>query len=84
MGESERLISDFIEITNIWQMEGCLVTMDIEKTFDSLEHKFLISILKKFGFGENFLLWIEIILKTQESCVGWTTTKYFKVKRGDH
>ena len=51
-------------------MEGCLVTMDIEKTFDSLEHKFLISILKKFGFGENFLLWIEIILKTQESCVG--------------
>ena len=58
--------------------------MDVEKAFDSLDHKFLISVLKKFGFGQNFISWIEIILKNQESCVinGGTTTKYFKLNRG--
>ena len=65
-------------------MEGFLVTMDVEKAFDSLEHKFLISVSKKFGFGQNLILWAEIILKNQESCVinGGTTTKYFKLNRG--
>ena len=65
-------------------MEGFLVTMDVEKAFDSLDHKFLISVLKKFGFGQNFISWIEIILKNQESCVinGGTATKYFKLNRG--
>ena len=65
-------------------MEGFLVTMDIAKAFDTLDHKFLISVLKKFGFGQNFVSWIEIILKNQESCVinGGTTTNYFKLNRG--
>ena len=84
IGESGRLISDIIEIANTRQMEEFLVKMDVEKAFDSLGHKFLISVLKKFGFGQNFISWIEIILKNQESCVinGGTTTKYFKLNRG--
>ena len=84
IGESGRLISDIIEIVNIGQMEGFLVTMDVGKAFDSLDQKFLVSVLKKFGFGQNFISWIEIILKNQESCVinGQTTTKYFKLNRG--
>ena len=58
--------------------------MDVEKAFDTLDHKFLISVLKKFGFGQNFISWIEIILKNQESCVinGGKTTKYFKLNIG--
>ena len=44
-------------------MEGFLVTMNVEKAFD---HKSLISVLKKIGFGQNFISWIEIILKNQE------------------
>ena len=40
--ESGRLISDIIEITEIQNIEGFLVTMDIEKAFDSLDHNFLI------------------------------------------
>ena len=58
--------------------------MDVEKAFDSLDHKFLISVLKKIGFDQNFTSWVEIILKNQESCVinGGTTTKYFKLNRG--
>ena len=78
IGESGRLISDIIEIANTRKMEGFLVTMDVEKAFDSLDHTFLISVLKRFVSS------IEIILKNQESCVinGGTTTKYFKLNRG--
>ena len=55
IGESGRLISDVIEITKIRKI-GFLVTMDIEKAFDSLDHDFLISTLEKYGFGQNFIL----------------------------
>ena len=54
--------------------------MDIEKAFDSLDHIFLISVLKKFGFGKTFITWIEILLKDQQSC--GTTTQYFNLERG--
>ena len=65
-------------------MKRFLVTMDVEEAFDSLDHKFLISVLKKFGFGQNFISWIEIIFKNQESCVinRATAAKYFKLNRG--
>ena len=55
IGESGRLISDIIEITEIRNIEGFLVTMDIEKAFDSLDHNFLIFTLEKYGFGQNFI-----------------------------
>ena len=65
-------------------MEGFVVTMDVEKAFHSLDCKFLISVLKKFGFGQNSISWVELILENQESCVsnGGKTTKYFKLNRG--
>ena len=40
--------------------------MDIGKAFDSLDHSFLISTFKKNGFGQNFILWVKILLKDQE------------------
>ena len=60
--------------------------MDIEKAFDSLDHSSLISVLKKFDFGKNFITWIEILLKDQQSCVinGGTSTQYFNLERGTH
>ena len=64
-------------------MKDFLVTISVEKAFDSLDHKSLISIFKKFGFGQNLISWIEIILKNQESWVinGGTTTQYLKLNR---
>ena len=44
-------------------MKGFLVTMDVEKAFDSLNDKFLILV----GFGQNVISWIEIIWKYQGS-----------------
>ena len=55
IGESGRLISDIIEICGCFNITGFFVTMDIQKAFDSLDHSFLISVLKKFGFGKTLL-----------------------------
>ena len=57
--------------------------MDIEKSFNSLDHTFLTSALEKYGFGKSFISWVKILLKNQESCVlnGSTTTRYFQLGR---
>ena len=64
INKSGRLTSDIIKIANIWQMESFLAYVD-DVFFVSLDHKFLILVLKKIGFGQNFISWIEIFLKTQ-------------------
>ena len=78
------MIAHIIEIINVLSKEEVLVTMDIEKAFDSLNHTFVIFVLKKFGFGNNFVSWIEILISQQESCVinGGNTAQYFHLERG--
>ena len=44
IGESGRLFLDIIHITDIFNKEGFLVTMDIEKGFDSLGDIFVFSV----------------------------------------
>ena len=57
--------------------------MDIEKAFNSLDNDFLLSALKKIGFGENFIHWIKVLLNNQQSCVinGCFTTRYFNLEK---
>ena len=42
ISESGRVISDILEILNTFALEGFLVIVDIEKTFDSVNHCFLL------------------------------------------
>ena len=60
--------------------------MDIEKAFHSLDHNFLLFVLKKFGFGENFIHCLKVLLNKQQSCVinGGFTTQYFNLEKGAH
>ena len=84
IGEATRLVSDILEVTKECNIPGYMVMMDVEKAFDSMDHGFLLEVLKNFGFGENFIKWIRIILTNQESCVmnGGNSTGYFKLERG--
>ena len=63
---------------------GFLLTVDIEKVFDSVNHCFLLHVLQKFRFGIDFVNWIKTILKSQEYYIinSRKTTKYFKLERG--
>ena len=54
VSESGRVILDILEMLNAFAIEGLLVTVDIEKAFDSVNHCFLLQILQKFGFGIDF------------------------------
>ena len=40
---------------DILNMEGYLLEIDIEKSFDFVDHYSLIAILEKYGFKKNFL-----------------------------
>ena len=81
---SSKNIRELSSLTSLVRVSGCLLTVDFEKTFDSLNHKFLIAVLKKYGFGEDFIDWIKILLRDQESCVinGGLTTTYFRLEHG--
>ena len=46
--ESSRLIADIIEVTDIFNKEGFLVTANIKKVFDSLDYAFFL-----FLYGKN-------------------------------
>ena len=57
------------------------MALDIEKAFDSVNHLFLITALETYGFKEDFIKWIQVLIQNLESCVinGGTTTKNFKL-----
>jgi len=84
LGESVRLISDILEMSKKLKVEGFLLTMDIEKAFDSVDHPFLIAALDSMNIAPEFIDWIKVLLKDQESCVfnGGVSTGYFPLSRG--
>ena len=84
IGEGGRLISDILEMSESLNLKGYIVTVDIEKAFDSLSHSFLLACLKKYGYGNDFIKWVERLLECQESCIinRGNTTKYFELQKG--
>ena len=78
------MISDVLEICDKLQIKGFLMTVDIEKAFDSISHCLLIKVLEKYCFEKDFIKWIKILLQNQEACIvnGGSTTNYFKLEKG--
>ena len=66
-------------MSNFLKLKKRLITVDIEKTFDSLNPNFLLKVPENYGFSQNFLRWISILLQNQESCVinGGKTMCYY-------
>lgn len=83
IGEAVRLIDDML-FHSLNNTNGYLVTKDFEKAFDSVAHNFVFKILKLFGFGDSFCLWVKILYTDITSCVmnGGHSTGYFNIERG--
>ena len=84
LGESVRLVSDVLEMSKQFNFDGFLLTIDIEKAFDSVDHTFLIATLESMNLAPDFIDWIKVLLNCQESCVfnGGVSTGYFPLTRG--
>ena len=54
------LIRDVLDMINKTYETGILVSLDQEKAFDRVDHKFLMRTLAKFGFGSDFCRWVSI------------------------
>ncbi|CAG2235175.1 unnamed protein product [Mytilus edulis] len=77
-------VRDIITLVENDDMEGYIVKADQEKAFDRLSHEYMLSVLKKFGFGESFIKWITIFyneINSSVKCNGFLT-KYFAIKNG--
>ena len=61
--ERGRLISDILEISHNLIIKGFLMTLDIEKAIDSVNNLFLITAPEKDGFKEDFIQWIQILIR---------------------
>ena len=52
----------FSNIFNLW---GYILTVHIEKVFGTLSHSFLLTSLKKIGFGYDFIRPTKVLLESQ-------------------
>ena len=59
------------------------MTVDIEKSFDSINHFYLLRVPKKFEFRSEFIKLIKMLIKNLEWCAinDGTTTPCFRLER---
>ena len=79
-----RFIDDIINISNTENYGGMLVSLDYRKAFDTLSKTSIISTLKKFNFGPNFIKFVTTILNDTMASVknaGWHSA-WFSTSRG--
>ena len=84
IGESIRVIQDLIDFADLGEQEGLILSSDSEKAFDSVDHNFWFSVLRKFGFGPCFIQWVKTLLCRSESRImnNGCSIAYFSLHRG--
>ena len=69
ISENIRSILEIMDYTRAKKLPGILLFTDFEKTFDSLEWTFLEKCLNQFGFGPDFIRWVNIFYKYIQSFI---------------
>ncbi len=55
------LVRDLLHLTEIYGLDVGLLSLDQEKEFDRVDYKYIFNTLSAFGFGEQFISWIQIL-----------------------
>lgn len=55
-------------IRDILDQNVGILSLDQEKAFDRVDHRFLFSVLRAFSFGEKFIAWVSL-LYNRASCL---------------
>jgi len=86
---NNRMVEELIELVYNSDENAFLITLDAQKAFDSVDHDYLIKVLKAYKFPQTYIDWVKIIYKNLEASVlvnGFTTDKFRidqSVKQGD-
>lgn len=65
-------------------MYDTILALDYKKAFDSISKEYLLQCFKIFGFGDDFIQWVETLMSKTESAVihyGWVS-EFFPVLSG--
>ena len=84
IGDNIRLIYDLIHYLDNKNIPGMLLCLDFEKAFDSLDWRFMLKVMRAFGFKEGVCRWIETFYKNIKSAVmvNGQISDWFVVERG--
>ena len=69
ISDNLHLIRNVLIFADEKELECALLTLDQAKAFDRVSHKFLFKTLHAFGFGPDFIKWIQILYKNIQSKV---------------
>ena len=78
------LVRDVFDVCKLYNVDIGILSLDQEKAFDRVDHGFLFSTLKAFGFGEGFISWVGLLYEGA-SCmvkVGGGLSRVHSVSKG--
>ncbi|GFR91902.1 Pol-like protein [Elysia marginata] len=76
IAQTIRQIDDVLQMAKIKGTSGYILALDFSMCFDRFSHDYVVYSLQKFGFGENFIKRIRILMSNGRSCInngGWLT-----------
>ncbi|CAM2118585.1 unnamed protein product [Caretta caretta] len=78
------LVRDLLELGRRDGLSFALRSLDQEKAFDTVEHGYLLSTLRAFGFGPQFVGFLQVLYASAEYLVqlNWTLTEPVSFGRG--
>ena len=84
IADNVSLIRDVIDVSRILKLDVGLISLDQEKAFDRVEHKYLWDVLGAFGFSETFISMLKVMYCDVESIlkINGGLSAPFKVNRG--
>ena len=54
-------VRDILDVCKVYDLDVGIVSLDQENAFDRVDHSYLFSALKAFGFGDVFLSWVGLL-----------------------
>ena len=84
IGTNLRTVDDVIRYSEIEKSSGILMALDFQNAFNTVEHKFVYDVLRRFNFGESFIGWIRLLHNDAELAIinNGYTSGWFKTSRG--
>jgi hypothetical protein len=79
-------VIDTIETCKNRNIKGALLSLDIQKAFDSLSHSYLENVFKFFNFGPNISRWLTILSMNRAARIvinSDISTDIFELERGN-